>query len=426
MKTMCKRFLATLLSVAMGVGVFQGPVYAQEVKEPETTVAETVETAEIETNTWDGNTTESVYENENYKVTYTLASYWETGYNANVKIENTGDSDIQNWHLSFNYTDEITNIWNAEISEHNENQYIIKNAVWNQDIAAGGCVEFGFSAQQAFTGFPESYELIGSSKEVKEDDFSILYQLDSDWGSGFTASVTVTNNTDAVLEDWTLEFDYAREITHIWNGVIESYENGHYVIKNAGYNANIAVGESISFGFNGVGGTSEDEPVSYLLYSYKLYNGESMELDTDEDSIVDGLETLWGLDYRKEDTDGDGLTDYEELYFTLTDPTKEDTNQNEISDALDDIDGDGIDNRTELDYGTDPLSADTDGDNLTDYDELYTYGTNALNADSDNDENLVVPPATGDGSQTSIWLLMMIMSALGIMLTRKKFFDARD
>lgn len=39
------------------------------------------------------------------------------------------------------------------------------------------------------------------------------------------------------------------EITNIWNGRIISHENGHYDIKNCGYNSNISVGGSVSFGF---------------------------------------------------------------------------------------------------------------------------------------------------------------------------------
>lgn len=79
-------------------------------------------------------TNEKIYESEIYNVIFSLTSSWETGYNANVKIENTGDDTIQNWYLSFKYDEQITNIWNAEISTHEENQYIVKNAGWNQDI----------------------------------------------------------------------------------------------------------------------------------------------------------------------------------------------------------------------------------------------------------------------------------------------------
>ena len=41
------------------------------------------------------------------------------------------------------------------------------------------------------------------------------------------------------LEDWILEFDFNREITNIWDAVIVSNENNHYVIRNAGYYSNI-------------------------------------------------------------------------------------------------------------------------------------------------------------------------------------------
>ena len=51
----------------------------------------------------------------------------------------------------------------------------------------------------------------------------------------------------------------------------------------------------------------------------------------------------------------------------------------------DDTDEDGIINSKELEYGTSISSIDTDGDLLTDYEEIYTYKTNPLSKDSDND-----------------------------------------
>lgn len=50
-----------------------------------------------------------------------------------------------------------------------------------------------------------------------------------------------------------------------------------------------------------------------------------------------------------------------------------------------DEDGDGLLNKQEILYGTDPLNPDTDGDGLSDYDELFVYGTNPLLADTDGD-----------------------------------------
>ena len=50
-----------------------------------------------------------------------------------------------------------------------------------------------------------------------------------------------------------------------------------------------------------------------------------------------------------------------------------------------DDDGDGVLNALELSLGTNPLSPDSDGDGLTDYQELFVHGTNPLKADTDDD-----------------------------------------
>ncbi len=72
------------------------------------------------------------------------------------------------------------------------------------------------------------------------------------------------------------------------------------------------------------------------------------------------------------DSDGDGLSDWEEIHIYFTDPHNPDT------------DGDGLSDFDELHrYGTDPLNPDTDGDGLTDYEELYVYGTDPLKRDTD-------------------------------------------
>ena len=38
-----------------------------------------------------------------------------------------------------------------------------------------------------------------------------------DWGTGFTGSITVTNTGNADINGWTLQFDFAGNITDIWN-----------------------------------------------------------------------------------------------------------------------------------------------------------------------------------------------------------------
>lgn len=262
---------------------------------------------------WDQTTKEKIFEGENFKVYFTLSSNWDAGYNATIKLENTGDESIQNWYLGFEYADSITNIWNAEISSNENGYYTIKNVGWNQNIAVGQSIEFGITSNEGFSGFPLKYELLGQISNVNIGDYNINYILTNDWETGFSSTITINNDSDTDFEDWVLEFDFNRNITEIWNGIIEKHEGNHYVVKNATYNANIVAGQSVSFGFNGNEGSLEDVPKSYLLYSYKLYDGKSMEIDTDNDGLVDGVENLLGLNYKEKDSDDDGIIDSQEI-----------------------------------------------------------------------------------------------------------------
>lgn len=51
-----------------------------------------------------------------------------------------------------------------------------------------------------------------------------------------------------------------------------------------------------------------------------------------------------------------------------------------------DSDGDGLTDAEELILGTDPHNPDTDYDGLSDYDEVRVYGTNPLHPDTDGDQ----------------------------------------
>lgn len=379
MKKGIKRMLAFLLTLAMCVSTTGVAAYAEE-----TVVADKVTTE----NSWDGVTTVNNYTGENFNVVFSLANYWEGGYNASIKVENTGSIVIENWYLSFALDNRFSSIWNAEVVSSENSQYVVKNANWNADIPVGGCVEFGISVNETFAGFPEEYKLLGESTQVQEESYSVEYILDSDWGTGFTARMLLTNHTEEVLEDWTLEFDFDREITSIWNGVIEEHEGNHYVIKNAGHNANVVSGSAISFGFNGEGGTVEDVPENCELSSYAPGSIESEidfedMTDTDGDYLTDALESYYKTDKSYPDTDGDSLSDYIEIVILGTNPLTPETTEG-VPDVTLDSDEDGLSNGEEIRLGLDPGDDDTDCDLVKDAEELK-LGTDPLNYDTDGD-----------------------------------------
>lgn len=240
--------------------------------------------------------------------------------------------------------------------------------------------------------------------------------------SGYTFSGWYTKTTGGT------KFDFGTEITaditlyaH-WNSSSSSGPGGggyvppsttYYTVTfymNDGTNAvhttaTVALGDTVSepaspertgYTFEGwytdSDGTSEYTFTLAMTGNLSLYAKwteqilPTLESDADNDEVPDVIEYLFGSDPSMDDTDGDGLSDYLEIYVLATDPTKIDSNDDGISDAEDDADGDGLTNIQEVNLGTNLIVADTDHDGLSDYDEVYTYdGLDPLNPDVDGD-----------------------------------------
>ncbi|MBX3287613.1 MAG: hypothetical protein KF703_19865, partial [Actinobacteria bacterium] len=107
--------------------------------------------------------------------------------------------------------------------------------------------------------------------------------------------------------------------------------------------------------------------------------------DSDGDGLSDGDELYWAADPFDPDVDGDGLTDGDEVHLYGTSPIFSDTDFDGLYDGdevttyltdptVGDTDQDGITDGDEVFYvGSDPLDPDTDGDGWTDGDEYWTY-----------------------------------------------------
>jgi chitinase len=76
---------------------------------------------------------------------YSVGSNWGSGFIGNMTVPG-GSSGLHGWTIEFDASFDITNIWNAVIVSHVGNHYVIGNADWNANVAAGGQASFGFQA----------------------------------------------------------------------------------------------------------------------------------------------------------------------------------------------------------------------------------------------------------------------------------------
>ena len=143
------------------------------------------------------------------------------------------------------------------------------------------------------------------------------------------------------------------------------YRQG-FVAGHADLNMNPYIGIGATYRFGAV------PPPHYTL----LPGGD---IDSDGDGLTDKEEIALGTDPYNPDTDGDGLTDGEEVHGMMvngklikTDPLNPDT------------DGDGLSDGAEvLVYHTDPMNPDTDGGGVSDGHEVIEDGTNPLDPKDD-------------------------------------------
>lgn len=95
---------------------------------------------------------------------------------------------------------------------------------------------------------------------------SVQYTLTNQWPGGFGANVTIVNTSSTTINGWTLAWTFAngQTITQIWNAS-DTQSGGNVRATNLSYDAMIAPGASVSFGFNGSWSGSNAAPTSFAL-----------------------------------------------------------------------------------------------------------------------------------------------------------------
>ncbi|GHV47126.1 hypothetical protein FACS189499_04070 [Clostridia bacterium] len=270
---------------------------------------------------------------ENFKTTLKTTSSWDGNLNAEIKLENLSNSDVEGWNLSFTSNFEIKNSWVADFEKVDENSYIIK-AKDVKNLAKKSSVTLSLECAKA--------DATPKISDVKLTEAAADYNVNSD---------KTKDDKDKS------EIDYETDTDS--DGLSDFYEE-----------------------LLGTDPENPDTDGDELPDGYEAFvsNSDPLKKDSDLDSDNDGLTNLEeykaGSNPLAVDTDEDGLSDYDEVKIHKSNPAKTDT------------DDDGLPDNLEIEYGMNPTKPSTKDDGILDGNRVF----NIVEAFDGKTENNIAKP----------------------------------
>ena len=103
---------------------------------------------------------------------------------------------------------------------------------------------------------------------------SVSFAVTSDWGSGFQGEIKLVNGGTTPIAGWKLGFTAPWGIASAWNatllGTAAVTGGTRFTVGDAGWNASVPVGASVSFGFTGSGSVPRSTPTDWTLNGQPL------------------------------------------------------------------------------------------------------------------------------------------------------------
>ena len=115
-----------------------------------------------------------------------------------------------------------------------------------------------------FTAIPVSAEI--GTATYNYDGYSVNYNVSNEWDGTQIVDITVSNTGDESILNWALKYDAEGEISNLWNADLYEQNGDEYVIKNVGWNFEIAPNQSVTYGYT-LSGNDLALPDSFEIYS---------------------------------------------------------------------------------------------------------------------------------------------------------------
>ena len=279
----------------------------EESSEVESTEEESSEEESSEIESSDATETAGAVE-----VEYVVRDSWNSGYNAEFVVTNNTDDTLTNWKLSFDWDSEIAAVHTGDLKKVDDDSYEIGCMTWNSEIKSGESVSIQFQGadtqynsamtNMVFTADNYKYDIsankpvdgdnskedgnVGSDTEKddttdKEEstestipggDISMQKVVTSEWGTGYTVEIVVTNNTDSTLKNWEISFDWASKIGAVYTGILKADGNS-YTIQCPTWKTELAPGETVTLYIQGAD-TKCNEQMTNVVFTADNFSSD--------------------------------------------------------------------------------------------------------------------------------------------------------
>lgn len=144
----------------------------------------------------------------------------------------------------------------------------------------------------------ETVNLTASFSELPKAGVEVTTEEVASWENKVQLNVTVTNSSDAPMNNWKVALSFDGSIDQIWNAEIVAQEQGGYVIGHPSWKTDLARGESYTFGVIATRGSGE----SIFIEDSALVSKE-VEADQSSYEVTFG-KSEWSYGYNGEITIG--------------------------------------------------------------------------------------------------------------------------
>ncbi|MEB3161137.1 MAG: glycosyl hydrolase family 18 protein [Synechocystis sp.] len=136
---------------------------------------------------------------DDVSVTFKVDSQWSGGFGGTITLTNTGTAAVDGWTLVFDSEFAITTLWNGAYSSPTPGSYEVTNLGWNNLIAPGASVSFGFNGNWSGGPVPDptnyrfNGELLGSLPGLSVNDISLVEGDNGHQIAQFTVSLSAAS-----------------------------------------------------------------------------------------------------------------------------------------------------------------------------------------------------------------------------------------